>query len=122
MRGEQGFTVVEVVVAVLILTVGVLALAGGAALATRMIGRGQRAGAVTMFAAQRLEQLRATACTSQAAGSDTLWRGATAVDIHSWRFVQPGPNHWRIVLTANWLTQGNAWHTDSVETEVSCLR
>jgi Tfp pilus assembly protein PilV len=122
MKGEQGFTVVEVVVAVLILTVGVLALAGGAALATRMIGRGQRAGAVTMYAAQRLEQLRTTACTSQAAGSDTLWRGATAVDVHSWRFVQPGPNHWRIVLTANWLTQGNAWRTDSVETEVSCLR
>jgi Tfp pilus assembly protein PilV len=122
MKGEQGFTVVEVVVAVLILTVGVLALAGGAALATRMIGRGQRAGAMTMYAAQRLEQLRTTACTSQAAGSDTLWRGATAVDVHSWRFVQPGPNHWRIVLTANWLTQGNAWRTDSVETEVSCLR
>jgi Tfp pilus assembly protein PilV len=122
MRGEQGFTVVEVVVAVLIMTVGILALAGGAALATRMIGRGQRAGAVTMFAAQRLEQLRTTACTSQATGSDTLWRGGTAIDYHSWRFVQPGANHWRIVLRATWLTQGNAWRTDSVETEVSCLR
>jgi hypothetical protein len=24
---------------------------------------------------------------------------ATAVAINSWRFVQPGPNHWQIVLT-----------------------
>lgn len=122
MRGEQGFTVVEVIIAVLVMTVGILALAGGAALTTRMIGRGQRAGAVTMFAAQRLERLRTTACTSQLAGSDTLWRGATAIDIASWRFVQPGANHWRIVLSSTWLTQGNAWRTDSVETEVSCLR
>jgi hypothetical protein len=34
--------------------------------------------------------------------------------------VQPGPNHWQIVRTENYLTY-QTWRTDSTETEVSCL-
>jgi len=40
MKREQGFTIVEVIVAILVLTVGLLALVTSAALVTRMIGRG----------------------------------------------------------------------------------
>lgn len=122
MNSARGFTIIEVVVAIVILTVGILALAAGSALVTRMIARGGRTAAMAQYAGQRLEQLRVTACTSQAAGADTLYRGSTAVDINSWRFVQPGPNHWQIVMTETYITAANTWRTDSSETEVSCLR
>jgi prepilin-type N-terminal cleavage/methylation domain-containing protein len=39
-RSEQGFTIIEIMLAVIVLSVGVMALVGSSALATRMIGRG----------------------------------------------------------------------------------
>ena len=41
-RNAQGFTIIEVLVAVLVLTVGVTALVGSAGMVTRMIGQGKR--------------------------------------------------------------------------------
>lgn len=119
-QGTQGFTIVEVIVAIVVLTIGLLALMTSSALVTRMIARGERTAAMAAFASQRLERLRTTACTSQPAGSDTLYRGSNPVAINSWRFVSPGANHWQIVLTENYLVY-NAWRRDSTETEVSCL-
>ena len=41
-RNVRGFTIIEVLVAVLVLTVGVTALVGSAGIVTRMIGQGKR--------------------------------------------------------------------------------
>ena len=122
MTRERGFTTVEAMVAVLVLTVGLLGLMTNSAMVTRMVSGGQRTAAMATYAAQRLERLRTTACVTQAAGADTLYRGGRPIDINSWRFVQPGPNHWRIVLRASYLSHSGRWRTDSMETEVSCLR
>jgi type II secretory pathway pseudopilin PulG len=56
--GERGFTIVEIVVAVLVLTIGVTALVGTSALATRQIGRGRMVTIANQVATQRLEFLR----------------------------------------------------------------
>ena len=42
-RSTAGFTIAEVLVAIVVLSVGVVAMPGSSALVTRMIGRGQRA-------------------------------------------------------------------------------
>jgi Tfp pilus assembly protein PilV len=55
---EGGFTVVEVVVAMLVLTIGVTAMVGSSALVTRQIGRGRSISNATQLAVQRLETLR----------------------------------------------------------------
>ena len=43
-RSEPGFTLVEVAIALVVLAVGVLALAGSSAMVTRMIGHGRQIG------------------------------------------------------------------------------
>ena len=57
-RNERGFTVVEVLVAVMILGVGITALVGSAAMVTRMVGRGQSETRAAEAANRRLESLR----------------------------------------------------------------
>jgi len=64
LKQEQGFTLIEVIIAVLVLTVGLLGLVSSAALVTRMIGRGHRSSVEVAFSQRRLEMLRSTACTS----------------------------------------------------------
>jgi len=67
----RGFTLVELVVAVLVLSVGVLALSGTAAAVTRMMGWGQRFGASALAAQARLEALRAGGCAALGGGLDS---------------------------------------------------
>ena len=67
----RGFTLVELVVAVLVLSVGVLALSGTAAAVTRMMGWGQRFGASALAAQARLEALRADGCGALGGGADS---------------------------------------------------
>lgn len=71
MSNERGFSIIEVLVAVLILTVGVLGLASTAALVTRMIGQGQRFSQANALANERFEILRTQRCSAMAAGSGT---------------------------------------------------
>jgi Tfp pilus assembly protein PilV len=58
---EGGFTVIEVIVAVLVLTIGVTALVGSSALVTRQVGRGRIVTIANQLATQKLEELRRAA-------------------------------------------------------------
>jgi len=74
---EKGFTLVELLVAVVILAVGVLALVGSSASVTRMIGSGKHTTNATLVAERRLEALRYQAlgssplCSALASGTAT---------------------------------------------------
>jgi prepilin-type N-terminal cleavage/methylation domain-containing protein len=63
-RGQPraGFTIVEVIVAIMILTVGVLGLAGASAVVTRMMGSAEVQSDAASIAATRFETLRGTRC------------------------------------------------------------
>jgi prepilin-type N-terminal cleavage/methylation domain-containing protein len=120
MKREQGFTLVEVIVAILVLTVGILGLVTSAALVTRMIARGQRSAVQSLFAQRRLEMLRSSACVSQAAGTDMLYRGSTMVDSLNWSFLDRGNQTWHIVMRSKYRTERGNWRNDSTETEITC--
>src|SRR5260221_1950533 len=96
MKREQGFTIVEVIVAILVLTVGLLALVTSAALVTRMIGRGQRSAVAAQYAQRRLQMLRVSRCNSQAGGREVLMRGSAPPDPLPWRVGATSANHWPI--------------------------
>jgi prepilin-type N-terminal cleavage/methylation domain-containing protein len=58
---SSGFTLVEVLVAIVVLGVGIVALAGSSAMVTRMIGRGKVETRAAQVASRRLETLRLAA-------------------------------------------------------------
>ncbi len=68
---KRGFSLIEVMVAMVILSVGVIGLAASATAITRMTGEGGRSGGAAAVASTRFEQLRATACASLANGTAT---------------------------------------------------
>jgi prepilin-type N-terminal cleavage/methylation domain-containing protein len=63
-HSESGFTLVEVLVAMVVLAVGVIALAGSAGMVTRMIGRGKVDTRVAQVASRRIETLRLAAAST----------------------------------------------------------
>lgn len=77
-RGGSGFTVAEVMVAVVVLSVGLLALAGSAALTSRMVGRGRHATNLGLVAAGRIERLRQAAFSTATPCSGAAWRSDSA--------------------------------------------
>ncbi|MDQ3696939.1 MAG: prepilin-type N-terminal cleavage/methylation domain-containing protein [Gemmatimonadota bacterium] len=75
---RAGFTVVEVIVAIMILTVGVLGLASTAATVTRMMGSAEIESDAATIATARFETLRATRCpvasgSASGAGISERW-------------------------------------------------
>lgn len=69
MKSRRAFTLVEIVVAIMLLSVGVLALAGTAVLVLRLIGAGGTHAVAAATAESRFEILRATPCAALASGS-----------------------------------------------------
>jgi prepilin-type N-terminal cleavage/methylation domain-containing protein len=72
---QRGFTIIEILVAITILSVGLLSLAAGSGAVYRMLGQGKRATRAGAMALGRMEILRRTAnstnprCTSLASGT-----------------------------------------------------
>jgi hypothetical protein len=63
---------IELVVSLMIVSVGLLALASGAALLSRLMGGGTIQTRVAASATSRMEMLRATPCGSVTSGADTV--------------------------------------------------
>ena len=120
---ERGFTITEVIIAVIVLSVGLLGLASTGALTTRMIGRGQRSAMASTFATRRLELLRPAACipAQRVNGSEILYRGANAVATNTWTFTDAGTSTIRVRVVSTYVTTKNKSRTEAVETAVSCL-
>lgn len=122
MKNERGFTIVEVIIAIIVLTVGILGLVTTAALVTRMIARGQRSADAAAFAARRLERLRPAACITaqRVAGTDTLFRGQIWVAINRWNFTDAGNGTYRLKIHTLYKTTQERTRTDSTETTIPC--
>jgi type IV pilus assembly protein PilV len=95
-RARRGFTLVELIIAIVILVVGVLGLASTAAVVMKQITASSMQTRAAMMADSRLEQLRSVPCAQMAAGTATVngvtetWRvtvnarTATLVDVVTW--------------------------------------
>lgn len=75
---RAGFTLVELLVAMMIFAVGMLGLAATAGSVTRMMGGARRQTIAAQVAQSRIEKLRASPCTALTGGSETV-RGVTNI-------------------------------------------
>jgi prepilin-type N-terminal cleavage/methylation domain-containing protein len=116
MKGRQGFTIVEVLVAIIVLGVGVVALVGSSALVTRMIGRGKHATRAVQMAEQRLEFMRQRAqstspqCTAPVANGTINHAGGV---VEQWTTTTPVGSPDERNLTAR-VTYRTARGTDTI--------
>jgi hypothetical protein len=120
--GRSGFTIAEAVVAVVVLSVGILALVGSAALTTRMIGRGHHSTRAGQVAAARIERLRQIAFSTVPSCTGVEWRSDSAGGpslTESWQILDPaGPaRRVRIVLRSRHPT---GFSSDTVVTGILC--
>jgi prepilin-type N-terminal cleavage/methylation domain-containing protein len=122
LKSTQGFTIIEIIIAIIVLTVGVLGMATTAALVTRMIARGQRSAEASAFAARRLERMRAAACdpAQRVNGFELLNRGSQAVALNMWTFTPVADNNFRLKVVFFYRTVKDRVRSDSTESTITC--
>jgi len=77
LRSRGGFTIVELVVAIIIITVGVLALATGSAGVAKQMRAGNQSSIAAVVAQSRMETIRSLGCSSLSSTGSATTRGMT---------------------------------------------
>jgi Tfp pilus assembly protein PilV len=108
-------TIVEVLVAVLVLSVGLLALTGTAAAVSRMIDDGRRSTEAAALAAERIELLLASGCAYEETGSTTSGPFAVA-----WQVAAAAGGRTRILTVMVERTAQRGTRADTIRTVQSC--
>ncbi len=121
-RNENGFTILEIMIAVVVLMVGVLGLVMTAALTTRMMGRANRAQQAAAYASKRMETMRSQACITaqRTSGVDTLYRGGAMIAYNTWTYSDMGSGTYRLSVITQWETTKNQMKSDTLEQGVPC--
>ena len=96
---RTGFTLVEVLVALVVFALGALGLVAETAALSHQIGIGQRAAIVTGAATARLERQRTLACASRSDGRETVQYHAVPLADLVWSWRDPGDSAYRLTLT-----------------------
>jgi len=116
-----GFTIIEVLIAIVVLAIGIIALVGSSASSTRMIGRGRSATRAVQAATERMEILRADAyrttpdCTALANGSDSASTGV----VTTWTITGAGTP--RVVQVISRYRVPGRLKADTLTTQIRCL-
>jgi prepilin-type N-terminal cleavage/methylation domain-containing protein len=121
-RSASGFTLIEVLVAIVVLGIGIVALVGSSAMVTRMIGRGKVETLAAQAASRRVEILRLAAnsttprCTAAgfANGGPVTANGVT----ESWTV--PGAGKVRSVQVNVTYRTVQGTRTSSLLTRIEC--
>jgi Tfp pilus assembly protein PilV len=112
---EGGFTIVEVLIAMLVLTVGLLGLASTAGYVTRMVGQGNRFTEAATLANREFEILRAGGCSAMTNGSRTSGQFSVSWTVTS---VSSGKaNQIQVTVTS---PTGSGTRTDTFTSTVLC--
>jgi prepilin-type N-terminal cleavage/methylation domain-containing protein len=116
---QAGFTLVEVLIAIVVLAIGLLGMLGATASVIRTLGESDREIAAAYYAHQRLEQLEALGCDGVGNGSEVqegLYNLAWTVD----GTVTTPVRH--ITLTSTYPLAVGRSRTDTLEKALTCLR
>ena len=121
-RNRSGFTIAEVLVAVVMLTVGVMALVGSSAMVTRMVGSGRISTVSGQTVTARIEWLRQVAASTTPACGSASWKTDSALTGNvneKWRILDNTGNSRRVELTLRYpVARGLAY--DTINTRIMC--
>ena len=123
---ERGFTVVEILVAIVILAIGLLVLAGGSVVVTRNLTNSRMAMLATARAEAKLDELRAIAAsTTPACGSVDFASSVSAQTIGkltlSWTITPTAGAERQVrVRTEYTLPSGRGVKIDTLKAEIGC--
>ena len=118
---SSGFTLIEVVVAIVVLGIGIVGLVGASSSITRMIGRGKMETRAALAASRRMEILRAAAANSPRCTDPTFATGGPAISAgitETWQVPASGKVR-PVRVTVTYLT-GRGIRTAQLETRVTC--
>ena len=119
LNGGSGFTLVELMVAMLILTVGLLGLLGTAATTIRVIGEGDRTVGAAYHASGRIDELVALGCDNVAGGAETV----EAIYRLSWTVAGDTTSEVRpLMMIAEYPGARGQVRADTFETGIPCAR
>jgi hypothetical protein len=108
-------TLLEVVLATMVLAVGVLAVASSAEPAARMVRWGGVQSAAAAAAAARVETLRSDGCASLRSGEAQLAGGLRL------RWIADSAGRWRAVTVRATYPWASGERTEAFETAVACV-
>jgi Tfp pilus assembly protein PilV len=119
---RSGFTIVEAVIALVVLSVGILALVGSAALTSRMVGWGRHSTRVGQIASARIEWLQHVAASTVPPCTGVEWRSDSAVGsgfTEHWDILDAAglARRARIILSTRYPTRTSS---DTIVTGVRC--
>lgn len=116
-KSAKGFSLVELIVAMLVLSVGVIGLTSTMSLTTNMIGRSHRYAESAALATEKMEILRTQDCDLMTSGSES--REDREVE---WRVTATAGGDGRYVMVrVRFPTHGaTGWRVDTFSTTVSC--
>jgi type IV pilus assembly protein PilV len=99
LRTEKGFSLIEVMIALVLLAIGLLAFAGLEVTAIRNATYSKDYARANTYAQQLIEVMKGTDWASVSAGSDTLEGKFT----RTWTVTTPAGDIKRIAVTVSWL-------------------
>ena len=112
---RRGFTLVELLVALVLLNIGLLALVSLTASLSQSVDRLRAGARAESIAAARVERIAATACTASAAGTEHPSAAVT-----EWFSDEPEPNATRLVVDSVAVTMSRGTRTAVVRTRARC--
>ncbi|MGH7677194.1 MAG: hypothetical protein ACRENU_01930 [Gemmatimonadaceae bacterium] len=112
---RAGFTLIEVLVALILFEIAMLALAGAAAVAARDLAFANRSVRAQTIARNRLESLRSQACTTLGGGQEHIAGGFT----ETWR-IEAQQSLRRITATVEFPLPGGRVSRVALATSVVC--
>jgi Tfp pilus assembly protein PilV len=124
-HARGGFTILEVLIAVVVRGAGVLALASSSAVVSRIIGRGRTATITAQVAQAQQERLRAYAAATNPRCTSTRFRSAAGPEVRqgvtlNW-FVENSTNDVRPVeVYVTYPVPPGRTRTDTLRTRVLC--
>jgi hypothetical protein len=119
---RSGFTIVEAVIALVVLSVGILALVGSVALTSRMVGWGRHSTRVGQIATSRIEWLQHVAASTVPPCTGVEWRSDSVVGsgfTERWDILDPVglARRVRIIMSTRYPTRSSS---DTIVTAVLC--